>query len=57
MRMVASVRFENLVNSEFIYIVALTKEDGNDPDMVEMIASEIESLSSQLKDLEEKMKV
>ncbi|ONK78657.1 uncharacterized protein A4U43_C02F21090 [Asparagus officinalis] len=36
---------------------ALTKEDGNDPDMVEMIASEIESLSSQLKDLEEKMKV
>lgn len=35
---------------------ALAKEDGNEHDMVEMIASEIESLSSQLKELEEKMK-
>lgn len=42
---------------QFIHVVALAKEDGNDPDMVEMIATEIESLSSQLKELEEKMKV
>lgn len=36
---------------------ALAKEGGNDPDMVEMITSEVESLSSQVKELEEKMKV
>ncbi|KAJ6319800.1 hypothetical protein OIU78_015250 [Salix suchowensis] len=33
---------------------ALAKEDGNDEDMAEMIAYEIESLSSELKQLEEK---
>ncbi|KAJ6674901.1 PEPTIDE CHAIN RELEASE FACTOR APG3 CHLOROPLASTIC [Salix viminalis] len=36
---------------------ALAKEDGNDEDMAEMIAYEIESLSSELKQLEEKLKV
>lgn len=36
---------------------ALSKESGNDEDMVEMIALEISSLSSQLKDIEEKLKV
>ncbi|KAJ6852689.1 peptide chain release factor APG3, chloroplastic isoform X1 [Iris pallida] len=36
---------------------ALAKEDESDPDMVEMIASEMETLSHQLKELEEKMKV
>ncbi|XP_038876732.1 peptide chain release factor APG3, chloroplastic isoform X2 [Benincasa hispida] len=36
---------------------ALSKESGNDEDMVEMIALEISSLSSQLKDIEENLKV
>ncbi|KAL5996031.1 Peptide chain release factor apg3, chloroplastic [Asimina triloba] len=36
---------------------ALAKEDDSDQDMLEMIAYEIETLSSQLKDLEEKLKV
>ncbi|KAG6749901.1 hypothetical protein POTOM_046976 [Populus tomentosa] len=36
---------------------ALAKEDGNDEDMAEMIAYEIESLSSELKQLEEKLTV
>ncbi|CAK9175912.1 unnamed protein product [Ilex paraguariensis] len=36
---------------------ALAKEEGVDEDMAEMIASEIESLSSELKGLEEKLKV
>ncbi|XP_023514061.1 peptide chain release factor APG3, chloroplastic [Cucurbita pepo subsp. pepo] len=36
---------------------ALAKESGNDEDMAEMIALEISSLSSQLKDIEEKLKV
>ncbi|KAI3449530.1 hypothetical protein Pfo_006195 [Paulownia fortunei] len=36
---------------------ALAKEAGNEEDMVEMIASEIESLTKQLKELEERLKV
>lgn len=36
---------------------ALAKDDGNDEDMAEMIAFEIESLSRQLAELEEKLKV
>lgn len=36
---------------------ALEKEDGNDEDMAEIIAYEIESLSSEIKELEEKLKV
>ncbi|GAV83368.1 RF-1 domain-containing protein/PCRF domain-containing protein [Cephalotus follicularis] len=36
---------------------ALAKEDGGDGDMAEMIASEVSSLSDQLKELEEKLKV
>ncbi|XP_020102132.1 peptide chain release factor APG3, chloroplastic isoform X2 [Ananas comosus] len=36
---------------------ALAEEDGGDPDMVEMIAYEIEALSKELKELEEKLKV
>ncbi|XVF32723.1 hypothetical protein REPUB_Repub17cG0107400 [Reevesia pubescens] len=36
---------------------ALSEEDGTDEDMAEMIASEINSLSSQLKELEEKLKL
>ncbi|KAJ6848636.1 peptide chain release factor APG3, chloroplastic isoform X1 [Iris pallida] len=36
---------------------ALAKEDESDHDMVEMIASEMENLSNQLKELEEKLKV
>ncbi|XP_024032051.1 peptide chain release factor APG3, chloroplastic isoform X2 [Morus notabilis] len=36
---------------------ALEKEDGNDEDMTEIIAYEIESLSSEIKELEEKLKV
>ncbi|CAK9310069.1 unnamed protein product [Citrullus colocynthis] len=38
-------------------VKALSKESGNDEDMVEMIALEISCLSSQLKDIEEKLKV
>jgi len=38
-------------------MTALAKEDGNDEDMAEMIAYEIESLSSELKQLEEKLTV
>ncbi|XP_041016774.1 peptide chain release factor APG3, chloroplastic [Juglans microcarpa x Juglans regia] len=36
---------------------ALAKDDGSDQDMAEMIASEIDSLSNQLRELEEKLKV
>ncbi|GMI76052.1 ALBINO AND PALE GREEN, chloroplast ribosome release factor 1, Arabidopsis thaliana chloroplast RF1 [Hibiscus trionum] len=36
---------------------ALSEEDGTDEDMAEMIASEISSLSGQLKELEEKLKL
>jgi hypothetical protein len=36
---------------------ALAKEDGSDEDMAEMIAYEIDSLSDQLKEVEEKLKV
>lgn len=36
---------------------ALAKEDGTDEDMAEMIAYEIDSLSNELKELEEKLKV
>ncbi|KAG8389441.1 hypothetical protein BUALT_Bualt02G0229800 [Buddleja alternifolia] len=36
---------------------ALAKEAGNDEDMVEMIASEIESLTNQMKELEESLKL
>ncbi|XP_058076511.1 peptide chain release factor APG3, chloroplastic [Magnolia sinica] len=36
---------------------ALAKEDSSDQDMVEMIAYEVETLSNQLKELEEKLKV
>ncbi|GER24757.1 peptide chain release factor 1 [Striga asiatica] len=36
---------------------ALAKEAGNDEDMVEMIASEIKSLTKQIKELEERLKV
>ncbi|KAE8664889.1 Peptide chain release factor 1 [Hibiscus syriacus] len=36
---------------------ALSEEDGTDEDMAEMIASEIISLSGQMKELEEKLKV
>lgn len=36
---------------------ALAKEEGSDTDMAEMIASEIETLSNQLKKLEENLKV
>ena len=35
----------------------LLKDSGNDEDMVEMIALEISSLYSELKDIEEKLKV
>lgn len=38
-------------------MLALAKEDGNDEDMVEMIYSEIDSLSRQLTELEDKLKV
>lgn len=38
-------------------LVALAKEDGTDPEMQEMIAYEIETLSKQLKEFEEKLKV
>ncbi|CAN6468760.1 unnamed protein product [Victoria cruziana] len=36
---------------------ALAKEDGGDPEMMEMIASEIEALSNQIAEIEEKLKV
>jgi len=36
---------------------ALEKENEDDPDMGEMIASELEALSNQLAELEEKLKV
>jgi hypothetical protein len=41
----------------FINIIALAKDDGNDEDMAEMISYEIESLSKQLSELEDKLKV
>ncbi|KAL5155670.1 Peptide chain release factor APG3, chloroplastic [Glycine soja] len=45
---------KGLLNST---ILALAKDDGNDEDMVEMISFEIDSLSKQLAELEEKLKV
>lgn len=36
---------------------ALEKDDSNDPDMAEMIAYELDTLSNQLKELEDKLKV
>lgn len=39
------------------FIPALAKEDVSDEDMAEMVASEIETLSNQLKKLEEELKV
>ncbi|KAL0459627.1 UNVERIFIED_CONTAM: Peptide chain release factor APG3, chloroplastic [Sesamum latifolium] len=41
----------------FKEISALAKEAGNDEDMVEMIASEIETLTKQINELEERLKV
>ena len=41
----------------FIFISVLAKEEGSDEDMAEMIASEIETVSNELKELEEKLKV
>lgn len=38
-------------------MIALAKENGDDPDMAEMIASELESLSNQLAELEERLTV
>lgn len=38
-------------------MIALAKEDGSDPDMAEMISYEIDTLSNQLEDLEDKLKV
>ena len=47
--------------SQFIFVstnmIALQKENGDDPDMAEMIASELESLSNELAELEEKLTV
>lgn len=40
-----------------INMIALTKDAGNDEDMAEMISFEIESLSKQLSELEDKLKV
>ena len=36
---------------------ALAKEEGADEDMAEMISSEIATLTAQIKDLEERLKV
>lgn len=41
----------------FVFTVALAKENVSDQDMAEMIAQEIESLSNQVKNLEEKLMV
>lgn len=38
-------------------MLALAKDDGNDEDMTEMISYEVQSLSKQLSELEEKLKV
>lgn len=38
-------------------MLALAKDDGNDEDMAEMISFEVDSLSRQLAELEEKLKV
>lgn len=38
-------------------MIALEKENEGDPDMAEMIASELEALSNQLTELEGKLKV
>jgi len=38
-------------------MIALAKDAGNDEDMAEMISYEIDSLSKQLSELEEKLKV
>ena len=42
---------------DMFYFLALAKEEVSDADMAEMIVSEIETLSSQLKELEENIKV
>jgi hypothetical protein len=46
------------LNSVFEHcnIIAVEKENEDDPDMLEMIASELKALSTQLVELEEKMK-
>lgn len=46
-----------LTSSCLLPVTALAKDDGGDEDMAEMIQSEIKTLSDQLKDLEEKIKV
>ena len=38
-------------------MIALQKENGDDPDMAEMITAELESLSDQLAELEERLTV
>lgn len=40
-----------------LFLAALAKEAGTDEDMAEMVASEIQSLTEQIKELEEKFKV
>lgn len=40
-----------------INVSALANEDGNDEEMAAMISFEIESLTNQIKELEEKLKV
>ncbi|KAG8486145.1 hypothetical protein CXB51_019519 [Gossypium anomalum] len=48
---------KQLEAAKVILFSALSEEEGTDVDMAEMIASEISSLSGQLKELEEKLKV
>ncbi|XP_052874380.1 peptide chain release factor APG3, chloroplastic isoform X3 [Gossypium arboreum] len=48
---------KQLEEAKVILFSALSEEEGTDVDMAEMIASEISSLSGQLKELEEKLKV
>lgn len=52
------VKLKHLFNFDYLNLnSAMAKEVGNDEDMVEMINSEIESLTNQLKELEEGLKV
>lgn len=46
-----------MLTVDCIFAAALAKEDNSDQDMIEMIASEVATLSNQLKELEEKLKV
>ena len=46
-----------LIDTFYVIILALEKEDDADPDMAEMIALEVEDLRKQLKGLEDKLKV